>query len=87
MDKIPTCSNLSRRGVIVTVTYSGCVMCRGTERTTQHLFFDCNVAQRVWSVCFRWIGTLGVQHKDLKVHFESFFFFHLNSQNLVWKGR
>jgi len=62
-------------------------MCRAIEETTQHLFLDCIIAQRIWSLCYRWIGTLGVQHKDLKVHFESFHLVHLNSKkNLVGKG-
>ncbi|XP_068504213.1 uncharacterized protein [Phaseolus vulgaris] len=85
LDKMPTRSGLSRRGVLV--SHIGCEMCRAIEKTSQHLFFECAIAQRVWYLCFRWIGILGVQHKDLKVHFESFDLVHLNSkQNQLWKG-
>ena len=85
MDKMPIRSSLSMRGVLVRL--AGCEMCKAKEETTQHLFFDCFIAQRVWSLCYRWIGTMCVQHKDLKIHFESFHLVHLNfKQNLVWKG-
>jgi len=46
-----------------------CEMCQGSEETTQHLFLECKVAERVWSMCYRWIGILFVQNKDLKTHF------------------
>jgi len=83
--KMPTRSGLSRRGVLV--SHVGCEMCRTLKETSQHLFFECAIAQWVWSLCFRWIGILGVQHKNLKVHFESFDLAHLNSyQKQVWKG-
>jgi len=51
LDKMPTRSCLSKRGELV--THTGCEMCKATEETTQHLFFDCVVAQRVWSLCFK----------------------------------
>ena len=85
MDKMPTRCNLIRRGVIA--SSSSCEMCRALEETSHHLFLECRFAQRVWSQCFRWIGILGAQHKDLKVHFENFHLVHMScKQNLVWKG-
>ena len=57
------------------------------DESCQHLFLECKYAMSVWSMCFRWIGILFVQHNDIKIHFESFHLFQVsNSQNLVWKG-
>jgi len=53
----------------------------------QHIFIECVVAQRVWSLCFRWIGIVFVQHKDILTHFEGFYLPQLsNRKNLLWKG-
>ena len=41
----------------------------------------------VWSLCFRWIGIVFVQHKAMLTHFESFYLPQLSSrQNFLWKG-
>jgi len=64
-----------------------CALCQSKEESCQHLFLECTHALRVWSLCFKWIGILFVQHKDLISHFESFHLAHSsNKQNLVWKG-
>ena len=70
LGRLPTFDNLIRRGLVV--TSSSYVFCNGFEESAQHIFLDCVLAQRVWSSCFRWIGILSVQHKDILVHFESF---------------
>ena len=59
-----------RRGV--QVSSLNCVLCQASEESTQHLFVECTLTQLVWSQCFKWIGILFIQHKDLKRHFESF---------------
>jgi len=57
--RIPTRENLSRRGVIMnTILYA---MCESEEETCQHTFIECAAAQRVWSLCLRWIGIVFVQ--------------------------
>ena len=85
LGRIPTSVNLLRRGVAV--NSSICVLCRESEETSQHLFWECSFAQRVWSLCFRWIGVLFVQHKDLRCNFENFYLVHMSiKQNQVWKG-
>ena len=66
---------------------SMCPLCNLSEETSQHLFLDCVVAQRVWSSCYRWIGVLGAQNKGIKNHLMSFYLIHLsNKQNQVWLG-
>ena len=47
-------------------------MCQAKEESSQRLFLECVNAQKVWSMCFRWIDILFVQHNDLKCHFENF---------------
>jgi len=83
MDRIPTRTNLSRRGV-VTPLY--CVMCQASDESSQHLFVECIIAQLVWAQCFRWIGIVFFHHNDLMSHFENFVLPHgTYKQNLVWK--
>ena len=85
VDRLPTRECLSRRGVMTSSTL--CDLCQAKEEYCQHLFLECNYAIRFWSMCFRWICILFVQHNDMKSHFESFHLFQVShSQNLVWKG-
>jgi len=57
LDRIPTRANLIRRGVLVNSPL--CALCNTLEESSQHLFLECVFAQRVWSMCYRWIGILG----------------------------
>ena len=85
LDRVPTRLCLSRRGVALDSTLCG--MCQAADESSQHLFLECKHSQSVWSLCFRWIDIQGVQHNDLKRHFESFHLVQVsNNQNLVWKG-
>ena len=85
MDRLPTRVCLSRRRVLMESTL--CVLCQTKEESCQHLFLDYKYASRVWSMCFRWIGILFVQHNDIKTHFERFHLIQVShNQNLVWKG-
>jgi len=83
--RIPTRESLSRRRVIMNTIL--CAMCELQEETCQHTFIECDVAQRVWVLCLRWIGIVSVQHNAILAHFESFYLPQLSSrQNLLWKG-
>jgi len=46
--------NLARRGVVLSNTL--CPMCNKVEETTQHVLINCELAQKVWDECDRWIG-------------------------------
>jgi len=64
-----------------------CGMFQVSDESSQHLFLECKSAQRVWSLCFRWIDILSVQHNDLRYHFVIFHLVEVDSkQNLVWRG-
>jgi len=70
IDRIPTREALVRRGVQMESIV--CVLCQIKEKSSQHLFVECMYAQRVWSLCQKWLGIMLVQNKGIKSHFESF---------------
>jgi len=85
LDRLPTSNNLIKIGVVG--ISSVCMLCKAAEESSQHLFLECVYAHRVWSLCFRWICILFVQHNDIKYHFENFHLpFMSTNQNKVWKG-
>jgi len=85
LDRIPTRANLIRRGVVGIPPL--CALCNMVEESSQHLFLDCTVAQRVWLMCYRWIGILGAQNRGIKNHMENFHLIHLSKkQNQVRLG-
>ena len=84
LGRLPTYDSIIQRGMVV--NSSLCALCKAAEESSQHLFLTCVYAQRVWSLCLRWIGFLFVQHKDLINHFERFHLAHFTAkQNQVWK--
>ena len=85
IDRIPTREALVRRGVQMESTV--CVLCRIKEESSQHLFIECVFAQRVWSLCQKWLEIVLMQNNEIKSHFESFICSQASGkQNLVWKG-
>ncbi|XP_068466484.1 uncharacterized protein [Phaseolus vulgaris] len=85
LDKLPTRVNLNRRGV--QLSSMECPLCQQEEESAQHLFMECCHAQRVWSMCFRWLDISFVQQNDLRSHFLSFHMFQVsNNQTLIWNG-
>lgn len=86
LDRIPTHISLIRR-VVMVISSPSCALCQEKDKTMQHLFLECTIAQRAWSLCFKWVGIVFIQHKDVPCHFESFHLEELSSkQNLIWKG-
>ncbi len=84
-DSLPTRERLSRKGTILNNTL--CALCQTTAESSQHLFMECKHTLCVWSMCFRWFGIVLAKHNDIKINFESFHLFQVNSkQYLVWKG-
>jgi len=66
LDRIPNGVCLIRIRVVVNTTT--CAMCQASDETTHHLFLECKYAQCVWSMCFRWIDIMFVQHNNLKLY-------------------
>jgi len=64
-----------------------CELCQAKEESCHHIFLECPFAQKVWRLCFIWIGISFVQHNVPMMHFENFFLPQVSSQqNLLWKG-
>ena len=82
LDRIPTRVSLSRRGVMMESTI--CAMCHLKEESCQHIFLECKYAQRVWSLCFKWIGISSVN--DLNLHFMSFYLSNAR-RSKTWYGK
>jgi len=85
LGRVPSRMCLRRRGVMLNTIL--CAFCQTKEESCQHIFIECPFNQRVWTLCFKWIGIMFVQHNKLSKHFENFYLPHLNNkQNLLWKG-
>lgn len=83
LDRMPIRSCLARRGVVNPLI---CMVCQQSNESSQHLFIESYCDQRVWALCFCWIGIEFVQHKDVQCQFVSFSLQHASVvQNLVWK--
>jgi len=64
-----------------------CALCQTKEESCHHIFLECPFAQNVWTLCFKWVGILFVQHNVLLMHFENSCLPQASSkQNLLWKG-
>jgi len=84
-EKLSTRGNLVRRGV--SVPSNLCLLCRKVEETAQHVLINCEVEQKVWDSCDRWIGISSVRHHKVVNHFQNFQLFSVNKNiNTMWNG-
>ncbi|XP_024626758.1 uncharacterized protein [Medicago truncatula] len=70
-DKLPTRSNLQRRGILAaanTTCLSGC----GLEETASHIFLYCEVFGSLWQHIRSWIGMSGAHPQNISEHFLQF---------------
>jgi len=87
LDKLPSRANLERR--CVGMRSNLCPFCTKKVETIQHLFFTCEVAQRLWIKCDKWLGISSVRNRNIEVesHFYGFFLsFFTVKTNKVRKG-
>ncbi|KAL8512753.1 hypothetical protein ACS0TY_019037 [Phlomoides rotata] len=69
-DRIPSIMNLRKRGAYNQNYSTFCRLCGLNDEDTDHLFFDCPAAKKVWFFIFRWIGmdnrilTKGMDHLE-----------------------
>ena len=85
LGRLPTYDDLIWRGMVA--NSSLCALCKVAEESPQYLFLSCLYAQRVWSLCLKYICILSVKHKDLIKHFKSFHLAHFTiKKNQFWKG-
>ena len=84
LGRIPIRLCLSRRETVMNSTM--CALCLSAKESCQHLFVECDHALRVWTMGFKWIGILFVQHNEITAHFNNFYLLNgSRKQNLVWK--
>lgn len=60
-DILPTKSNLVKMGI---TTDRCCVLCRLSEETTTHLFWDCKVVKDLWSFLLKSYVGLSALHRS-----------------------
>lgn len=68
-DRLPTTSNLIRRGVPIHLENQRCYYCNHQEEIAQHLFMSCPRAVEVWTACYQWMGIPFASHINVKDHF------------------
>jgi len=85
MGRMPSRMNVARRGINIQCNL--CLLCMKEEETIQHLFTYCEVSQRVWDKCDRWVKLTTVRNNDIINHFRKFYAIGLSKKaNIVWKG-
>ena len=73
LNRVATKDNLRRRGTTLQDTF--CALCGLEEEIVSHLSFTCNIANKVWNICNRWVGVSTTHHNQSCVHFQIFFHF------------
>ncbi|GKV35771.1 hypothetical protein SLEP1_g43991 [Rubroshorea leprosula] len=56
-DRIPTKSNLQRKGITTELDDGTCALCEEEVEDSNHLFLRCKVAKWLWKACGKWWGT------------------------------
>ncbi|GKV52096.1 hypothetical protein SLEP1_g58693 [Rubroshorea leprosula] len=69
-NKIPTRSNLFKRGILKNPEECKCIFCGVENEDSNHLFIHCKIASDLWRDCYKWWGIRTVQDKDCKKVFE-----------------
>jgi len=85
LNRVATKDNHRRRGTTLQDTFFA--LSGLEEETVSHLFFTCNIANKVWNMCNRWVGVSTTHHNHSCVHFQNFSMLHFNNKgNNLWKG-
>jgi len=50
------------------------------EETAQHVLISCDIAQKVWDNCDRWLGISSARPFNIMDHFQSFYFSGLSKK-------
>jgi hypothetical protein len=72
LDRIPTRSNLLRRGVRLNGEEAGCILCGAISENSVHLLLHCPVASAVWYKLCRWLRFYFANPPNLFISFASF---------------
>jgi hypothetical protein len=69
-DRVPTRSNLSARGILLSETPWECLGCIGKVESSSHIFLHCPCTMLVWCEIFKWIGVSLVIPPSIETLFE-----------------
>jgi len=84
-DRLPTRVNLESRGVWLSCNIYP--LCNKEVESIQHLLSTCEVTQRLWIKCDRWVELTSARVNNIVNHFCSFYLVGLSEKaNCVWKG-
>ena len=72
LDRIPSRSNLFRRGVPLPVGGVGCVFCDALSESSVHLFFSCPQFFLMWYQVSKWLGWEFSMPQGLARQFQAF---------------
>jgi hypothetical protein len=90
LHRLPTRSNLSRRGVLEPSAQVNCAWCSAEVESETHLFARCMVAVEVWGEIYSWLGISTAVPGNISLSFQSFAVpFKSNKRleglNLIWQ--
>ncbi|PNX63158.1 pantothenate synthetase, partial [Trifolium pratense] len=72
LHRLPTRSNLLRRGVLESATQARCVWCSAEAESEAHLFTMCDVAVDVWLKIHSWLRISTAVPGNISLSFQSF---------------
>jgi len=85
IDRLSSKINIEKRGVRLSCNL--CPLFNKDTKSIQHIMSSCEVAQRLWVKCDKWVGLFSVTSNDIASHFLSFYLIGLSAQtNRVWRG-
>ncbi|XP_057444803.1 uncharacterized protein LOC130737050 [Lotus japonicus] len=71
INRVQTRTDLARRHALPANASLACGLCDSDEECSQHLFFNCQVAWRVWMKLYSWLGIQTAMSNGAKMHFYS----------------
>ncbi|KAL8468368.1 hypothetical protein ACS0TY_031551 [Phlomoides rotata] len=84
--RLPTKSNLRRRGILKPTDDLRCIFCGYQEETEKHIFFECTIAHGIWMECFAWFQCSTAIHPGGNVERDMLHVFGLEWFDLFGNG-
>ncbi|GLT59681.1 hypothetical protein SLA2020_324880 [Shorea laevis] len=69
-DRLPTKTNLARRGIIMVRAEIMCSWCSTEEESLDHLFFKCLYSWKIWTYCYTWWNFSLAAQVNVQRHYE-----------------
>ena len=78
IDRLPSKINLEKRGIRLLCNL--CPLYNKDAESMQHIMLSCEVAQRLWVKCDKWVGLSSVTSNHIASHFLNFYLTRLSGQ-------